>query len=72
MRPPVTAAQTAQQLLVFAQERLPEIQRRALAAWIEGADFDEIARDLALSSAKAAERAVRAATAVLRRHFTVS
>lgn len=72
MRPPVTAAQTAQQLLVFAQERLPDIQRRALAAWIEGADFDEIAADLALGSAKAAERAVRAATAVLRRHFTVA
>lgn len=71
-RPPVTAAQTAQQLLVFAQKRLPAVQHRALASWIAGADFDEIAVELALGGPKAAERTVRAATAVLRRHFTVA
>ena len=70
VRPPVTEAQTAQQLLVFARERLPAVQLRALASWIEGADFDEIAVALSLENARAAERTVRAATAVLRRHFT--
>jgi hypothetical protein len=69
VRPPVTEAQTAQQLLVFARERLPAVQLRALASWIEGADFEEIAVALALGNARAAERTVRAATAVLRRHF---
>lgn len=70
VRPPVTEAQTAQQLLVFARERLPAVQLRALASWIEGADFAEIAGELSLADARAAERTVRAATAVLRRHFT--
>jgi len=69
VRPPITDAQTAQELLTFARMRLPEGQCAALMLWIEGASFEEIAGELGLREAKAAERAVRAATAVLRRHF---
>jgi DNA-directed RNA polymerase specialized sigma24 family protein len=69
VRPPYTDAHTAQELLVFAQTRLPEVRYRALMMWIEGASFEEIAGALALCDAGAAERTVRAATAVLRRHF---
>jgi DNA-directed RNA polymerase specialized sigma24 family protein len=69
VRPPITDAQTAQELLAFAQTRLPEVQCRALMMWIEGASFEEIAGELKLRGAKEADRAVRAATAVLRRHF---
>lgn len=69
VRPPITDAQTAQQLLLFAQGRLPAVQLRALMLWIEGASFEEIAGDLGLGGPKGAARTVRAATAVLRRHF---
>lgn len=69
VRPPITDAQTAQQLLVFARGRLPAVQLRALMLWLEGEDFADIAVDLALSGPRAAERTLRAATAVLRRHF---
>ncbi len=68
-RPPFTNAQTARELLAFARTRLPEVQCRALLTWIEGASFAEIADELGLPGASAAERTVRAATAVLRRQF---
>jgi DNA-directed RNA polymerase specialized sigma24 family protein len=69
VRPPFTNAQTAQELMVFARTRLPEVQYLALTTWIEGASFAEIADEVGLPGAKEAERTVRAATAVLRRHF---
>ncbi len=68
-RPPVTAAQTARQLLEYAQTELPEAQYRALTLWIEGTDFEEIAADLELEGGEAARRLVRASVAVLRRKF---
>jgi hypothetical protein len=69
VRPPVTAAQTARQLLEFARAHLPEPQLRALSLWLEGEDFGEIAAALSLPGALAAQRTVRAALAVLRRRF---
>jgi DNA-directed RNA polymerase specialized sigma24 family protein len=68
-RPPVTAAQTARQLLEFAQEHLPPSQLAVLERWLQGEDFDEIARAGGLPDAAAAQRALRAGVAVLRRHF---
>lgn len=67
-RPPMTAAQTARQLLEFAQDRLPADQYGALTRWIEGASFEEIEEELGLQS-DAARKLVRAAIAVLRRQF---
>jgi hypothetical protein len=69
VRPPITDAQTAQELLTFARTRLPEAQCRALMMWIEDEPFPEIARRMKLATAKEAEQLVRAAAAVLRRHF---
>jgi DNA-directed RNA polymerase specialized sigma24 family protein len=68
-RPAFTAAQTARQLLAYAKGHLPEEQHRALMLWIEGGGFDEIAGELGLGGAEAAQRLVRAAVAVLRRQF---
>ena len=69
VRPPITDAQTAQELLTFARTRLPEAQCRALLMWIEDVPFPKIARRLKLGTGDEAEQVVRAATAVLRRHF---
>jgi DNA-directed RNA polymerase specialized sigma24 family protein len=68
-RPPMTWAQTARQLLEFAESRLPESQRTALADWLTGADFDEIAKSRGLGGADEARKSVRAAIAILRREF---
>jgi hypothetical protein len=68
----MTMAQTARQMVEFAESKLPPSQLRALAAWIEGAGFEDIARDVALENAEEARNQVRAAIAVLRRHFVRS
>ena len=68
-RPPITAAQTARQMLEFAAGRLETPHYRALALWIEGASFEDIAADLGLGGAREAEGLQRAAVAVLRREF---
>jgi DNA-directed RNA polymerase specialized sigma24 family protein len=68
VRPPFTAAQTARELLEFARSRLPVDQVRVLAAWLEGAQFEDIAADTG-QTPEAARRAMRAAVATLRRHF---
>ena len=68
VRPPLTAAQTARELLEFARARLSTPQLRILAAWLEGSSFDEIAEDEQLS-ADEARKVIRAAIAALRRHF---
>jgi len=65
-RPPVTARGTARELYAFASTDLPEDQRVALAAWLEGATFEEIA---AGGDARHAEKLVRAALVRLRRRF---
>ncbi len=67
-RPPVTAAQTARELLEFAALRLPEGHLQALRQWLAGATFEEIGRAAGEPSA-VARRKVRAGIAVLRRHF---
>lgn len=68
-RPPVTAAQTTRQLLAFANAHLSPPQLRALALWMEGATFEDIAEEMALDEADAARKLVRAAVALLRREF---
>jgi DNA-directed RNA polymerase specialized sigma24 family protein len=68
VRPPMTAAQTARQLLDFARSRLPSDQHRALTLWLEGASFEEIEGECELGT-DGARKLVRAAVAVLRRQF---
>jgi hypothetical protein len=67
-RPPVTAAQTARELLTFAEARLPEGHFRALRHWLAGETFEEIGRQEGETTDEARRR-VRAGIAVLRRHF---
>ncbi len=69
-RPPVTLAQTARQLLEFAGSHLPADQCGALAHWIRGASFEDIAAELRVGEA-VGRRLVRAAVATLRRRFVV-
>jgi len=71
VRPPVTAAQTARELLEFARSRLPPDQLHALSLWLESADFADIERALDLPAGEG-RRVVRAAVAVIRRHFAPS
>ncbi len=67
-RPAMTAAQTARQLLEFAERELPTDQMRALTMWIDGAGFEEIDEALGVSE-EGAKKLVRAAVAALRRRF---
>jgi DNA-directed RNA polymerase specialized sigma24 family protein len=69
-RPPMTAAQTARQLLAFARTRLPRAQFSALEQWLKGSSFEEIAEGTGLRDAGEARRSVRAAIAVMRREFS--
>jgi DNA-directed RNA polymerase specialized sigma24 family protein len=68
-RPPVTNRGTAQQLLRYAAGAIPDDQRRALELWVQSESYDEIAREMSLDSAPAAEHLVRAAIERLRRRF---
>jgi len=68
VRPPITAAQTARELLEFANANLPAEQVAALRLWLDGADDDEIARAEKISPGEARKR-LRAGVAVLRRRF---
>jgi hypothetical protein len=72
LRPRMTAAQTARQLLEFAASHLPADQYRALTLWIQGASFDDIGAELAAPGPDAGRNLVRAAVAVLRRQFGAS
>jgi DNA-directed RNA polymerase specialized sigma24 family protein len=65
-----TSRHAARELAAFASGRLPTDQGRALAAWLAGASFEELGRDLGLEDAATAKRLVRAAVASLRRHAT--
>lgn len=65
-RPAVTGQGTAHKLYAFASSELPPDQRLALAAWLEGATFEEIA---AGGDPRQAEKLVRAALVRLRRRF---
>jgi RNA polymerase sigma factor (sigma-70 family) len=68
VRPPVTLAQTARELLEFARNRLGERQQAILEAWLEGASFGEIGQAHGISELDA-RQGLRAAVAVLRRYF---
>jgi DNA-directed RNA polymerase specialized sigma24 family protein len=68
-RPPLTAAQTARQLLEFAARRLPQDQLRVLGLWLEGATFEEMAEG-GERDPDDARRLLRAAVATLRREFS--
>jgi DNA-directed RNA polymerase specialized sigma24 family protein len=69
-RPPVTSRGTAHEVYAYARAELPDDQRAALGAWLEGATFDEIAGDeVARGAPRDAARRVRAALGSLRRRF---
>ncbi len=65
-RPAFTAAQTARQLLTYAETALAPEQMLALSQWLDGASFEEMDAEL---GADASKKLVRAAIAVLRRKF---
>lgn len=69
MRPPVTAAQTARQLLEFARAHVSGEGYLALTLWVQGCSFEEIQSECELASTQDAHHLVRAAVAVLRREF---
>ena len=66
VRPAITSRGTARQLLAYAGDELPAEQQAALAAWLEGASFGEIAGQ---GDPRDAEKLVRAALVRLRRRF---
>ena len=69
VRPPVTAEQTARELLQYAEKHLPVSQYRALGLWLQNESYEEIATDLGLDTPATGQALVRAAVAVLRRQF---
>jgi DNA-directed RNA polymerase specialized sigma24 family protein len=71
-RPPVTDRGSALALLRYAYSSLPPEQMAALELWILNKSYGEIATDLELESAEAANRMVRAALERLRRRFRES
>ncbi len=68
-RPPVTAINTARQLLAYADGALTALQRRALELWTQGDSHDEIAQATDLADGAEAAKVVRAAIERLRRQF---
>ena len=70
-RPAFTAAQTARQLLDYAQAALAPEQMKALSQWLDGASFEEMDAEFGLAE-DASKKLVRAAIAVLRRRFAVA
>jgi hypothetical protein len=69
VRPPMTAIQTARELLDYAAEVLTNEQLSALTGWLEGASFAQLASDGAHGDEQAVRRALRSGIAVLRRRF---
>ncbi len=68
-RPPVTNRSVAMTMLRYAYSELPADQLAALELWLVQHDYPEIAEELRLDDAGAAQRLVRAALVRLRRHF---
>lgn len=68
VNPAMTDRQTAREIVEFARAHLSADQLTALEAWLRGATFEEIARELDLPAPREAERRVRAGLARLRRH----
>jgi hypothetical protein len=69
VRPEMTMAQMARQLIAYAERRLAPDQRAALMLWLAGADCDEIGDALCAGDEDKARRTLRAAIATLRRKF---
>jgi DNA-directed RNA polymerase specialized sigma24 family protein len=63
-----TSRHAATELAEWAAKQLPPEQTRALAAWLAGSDFDEIAASQSAGDGAEAKRLVRAAVATLRRY----
>ncbi len=68
VRPPMTMAQTARELLEFARSRLSPQQGKALERWLEGTSFEDLDRELRVPAGEG-RKLLRAAVATLRRHF---
>jgi len=68
IRPTMTPYQTAREIIEYAKLKLPTEQFQALAMWLEGGSVDELEEQLRLSAGQG-RRLLRAAIAVLRRHF---
>jgi hypothetical protein len=68
-RPPVTDTRAAHEVLEFAEQHLDVAKRRALAGWMQGASFEDIAGQMGLGAPIEAERLVRAALERIRRQF---
>jgi hypothetical protein len=68
IRPPFTAAETARELMEFARSRLSADQLTALGIWLQDGGYGDIEQRLSLAAGDG-KRLVRAAMAVLRRHF---
>jgi len=71
IRPPITLAQTARELIEFARARLPADQLQALGSWVAGGSFADTAAELGVS-AELVQKLVRSAIATLRRQFAPS
>ena len=77
LRPRVTDQQTSRAILEYAESHLPANQIAALRAWLDQADYAEIATAAGSTESDPKERArygeklVRAAVARLRRQFAV-
>jgi RNA polymerase sigma factor (sigma-70 family) len=69
VRPSFTNREAANEIIAFAHEHLAEEQMAVLAGWLEGTSFEELAAELHLVDARAADRLLRSALAKLRRHF---
>jgi DNA-directed RNA polymerase specialized sigma24 family protein len=67
--PHMTTRESANQILEFARDHLAEEQMAVLAGWLEGSTFDELAVELGLADARAADKLLRSSLAKLRRHF---
>lgn len=68
-RPPYTDTVAAGELIAVARRLLPPEQQLALAGWLAGADFDELAREHGWNGAAEARQRVRAGLARLRREL---
>jgi hypothetical protein len=71
LRPAITNAIAAAELLAFAREALPVDQLAALTQWLAGDDFAEIAATQGWAGASVARATLRAALARLRRALRV-
>lgn len=70
--PHITPKATAQRILEYARRALADDQFAVLAAWLQGASYDDMVLELHVADARAAERLLRAALGRLRRQFAES